>query len=147
MFPLYYNFQSEEIFLQGAGYMKKKNILPENDRKTMMMQWCIQRFFGITIFSRGFQGRSPKWHNRELWRIIFSYKHVWMAWVGAIYYEKCNDYVLINCIRLSARGEFIQNYFKSFGFLSTWNKNLGSHTSWLVAESLWIYPWNVIRFL
>ena len=33
-------------------------------------QWHIQRFFGNTVFSRGFQGRSPKGHNCELWRMI-----------------------------------------------------------------------------
>ena len=43
--------------------------------KKRTKQWCIRRFFGNTVFSIGFQGRSPKEHNRELWRIIFSYKH------------------------------------------------------------------------
>ena len=80
-------------------------------------QWRIQRFFENTVFSRGFQGRSPKGHTREPWRIIFSYKHAWMAWV--IYYGKC--------IRHCVRGEFIQNYFNIFSFLLIWDKNLGSH--------------------
>ena len=53
---------------------------------------------------------------------------VWMAWVGVIYYGKCNDYVLTNCIRHSIRGEFIQNHLKIFGFLLSWDKNLGSRT-------------------
>ena len=34
--------------------------------------------FWDTVFSRGFQGRSPKRCNPELWGIIFSDKHVWM---------------------------------------------------------------------
>ena len=49
-----------------------------------------------------------------------------MAWVGVIYYRKCNYYVLNNCIRHCVRGELIQNYFKIFGFLLIWDKNLGS---------------------
>ena len=40
-------------------------------------QWRIQKFWD-TVFSRGFQGRSPKRCNPELWGIIFSDKHVWM---------------------------------------------------------------------
>ena len=101
----------------------------------------FQRFFGNTIFSWGFWGRSPKGHNRELWRMIFSCKHVWMAWVGVFYYGKCNYYVPINCTRHCVREEFIPNYFRIFSFLLTWDKNLGSHTGWLVAKPLWIHPW------
>ena len=51
---------------------------------------------------------------------IFSYKHVFMAWVGVIYYGKCNYYALINCIRHCVRGEFIQikiKFIKIFNFL------------------------------
>ena len=109
-------------------------------------QWRIQRFFGNTIFNREIQGRSPKGHNRELWTTIFSYKHVWMAWVGVIYYGKCNYYALINCIRHCVRGEFIQikiKFIKIFSFLLIWDKNLGSHTGWLVAKPLWIHPWQL----
>ena len=57
----------------------------------------------------------------------FHYKHISMAWVGVIYFEKCNNYVLITCIRHCVRGESIQNYFKIFSFLLIWDKNLGSH--------------------
>ena len=35
---------------------------------------------------------------------------------------------------------FIQNYFIIFNFLLIWDKNLGSHTGWLVAKPLWICP-------
>ena len=73
-------------------------------------------------------GRITKGHNRELWIIIFSYKHVWMAWVGVIYYGKWNYYELINCIRHCFREEFIQNYFKIFNFSLIWGKELESHT-------------------
>ena len=107
------------------------------------LQWRIQRFFGNTVFSRGIQGRSPKGHNHELWTTIFSYKHVWMAWVGVIYYGKCNYYALINCIRHCVRGEFIQikiKFIKIFSSLLICDKNLGFHTSWLVAKPLWILP-------
>ena len=90
----------------------------------------------------GFQSRSPKGHNRELWGIIFSYKHVWMARVEVIYYGKCNYYVLINCIRHCVMGKFIQNYFKILIFLLIWDKNLGSHTGWPVTKPLLYMPLN-----
>ena len=92
------------------------------------IQWRIQRHLGNTVLSRGFWGRIPKVHNRELWRIIFSYEHVWMEWAGVIYYGKWNYYKLINCIRHCLRDEFIQNYFKIFNFSLIWGKKLGSHT-------------------
>ena len=38
-------------------------------------------FLGIPFSTGEYQGRGPKGHNRELWTRIFSYKHVWMAWV------------------------------------------------------------------
>ena len=104
------------------------------------MQWHIQIFFGKNVFSRRFQSKTPKGHNCELWRIIFSWKYLWMAWVGVRYYGKCNYYVLFNCIRHCVRREFIQNYFKVFSFLFIWDKNLGSHASWPVAKPLWIHP-------
>ena len=107
----------------------------------MCSQWCIQRFFENTVFSRGIQGLSPKGHNCELWTTIFSYKQVWMAWVEVTYYRKCNYYAFINCIRHFVRGEFIQNYLKIFSFLLIWDKNLGSHTGWSEAKPLWICPW------
>ena len=97
----------------------------KNDRAIL---WRIQRFLGNTVFSRGFWGKIPKLHNRELWRIIFSYKHVWMAWVGVIYYGKWNYYELMNCIRHWFGEDFIQNYFKIFHFSIIWDKKLGSHT-------------------
>ena len=106
-------------------------------------QWRIQRFFGNTVFSRGIQGRSLRGHNRELRTTIFSYKHVRMAWVGVIYYGKYNYYALINCIRHCVRWEFIQikiKFIKIFSFLLIWDKNLESHTRWLVAKPLWIRP-------
>ena len=56
-------------------------------------------------------------------------------------YIKCSYYVLINCIRHCVRGEFIQNYFNILSFLLIWDKNLGSHTGWPVAKTLWIRPW------
>ena len=56
--------------------------------------------FWDTVFRRGFQGRRPKGHNYVLWKIIFSHEHVWIACVGAIYYGKCNYYVLINCVNV-----------------------------------------------
>ena len=87
-------------------------------------------------------GRSPKGHNGELWRIIFCYKHVWIAWVGVVYYEKCNYYVLIDCIRHRVWGELIQNYFKIFNFLLIWDKNFGFYTGWSVAKPLWICSWS-----
>ena len=108
-------------------------------------QWHIQRFFGNTIFSRRIQGRSPKGHNRELWTTIFSYKHVWMAWVGVIYYGKCNYYALINCIRHCVRGEIKIKFIKIFSFLLIWDKNLGSHIGWPVAKPLWIRPWTLLN--
>ena len=111
---------------------------------TRCNQWRIQRFFGNTVFNRVIQGRSPKWYNRELWTTVFSYKLVWMTWVGVIYYGKCNYYALINCIRHCVTGEFIQikiEFIKIFSFLLIWNKNLGSHTGWPVAKPLWIRPW------
>ena len=107
-----------------------------------LWQWRIQRFFGNTVFSRPIQGRSPKGHNRELSITIFSYKHAWTAWVGVIYYGKCN-YGFINCIRHCVRGEFIQikiKFIKIFSFSLIWDKNLGSHTGWLVVKPLWIHP-------
>ena len=58
-------------------------------------QWRIQRFFGNAVLGRAIQGRSPKGHNCELWTTIFSYKHAWMAWVGVIYYGKCNYYLSV----------------------------------------------------
>ena len=103
-------------------------------------QWCIQNFFGNTVFSRGFWGRSPKWHNRDFGRIIFSYKLVWIAWIGIVYYVKSDNYVLIKCIRHCARGDFIQYHFKFFSFLLIWDKNLRSHTGWPVAASHWTTP-------
>ena len=107
--------------------------------EVISLQWHIQRFSEKTVFSGRFKGRRPKEHNPELWRIIFSYKHVWMAWVELIYCGKCNYFVFINSIRHCVRGEFIQNYFKIFGFLLIWYKNLGSHTGWPVAKPLWIH--------
>ena len=91
-------------------------------------------------FQQGILGRSPKGHNCDLWRIIFSYKHVWITRIGIIYYGKCNCYVLIKCIRHCVKGELIHNYFKTFNFLLIWDKNLGSQTSWPVAKALWIIP-------
>ena len=35
-----------------------------------------------------FQGRNPKGHTRELSRIIFNCKHIWMAWAWGTYYAK-----------------------------------------------------------
>ena len=32
-------------------------------------------------------------------------QYVWMAWVGFIYYRKCNYYVFINCNRHCVKGE------------------------------------------
>ena len=58
----------------------------------------------------------------------FCYKHVWMAWIGVIYYGKCNYYALINCIRHCVRGEIKIKFIKIFSFLLIWDKNLGSHT-------------------
>ena len=92
------------------------------------IQLRIQRFLGNTVVSRGFWGRIPKAHNRELWRIIFSYKHIWMAWAGVIYYGKWNYYELINCIRHCFREEFIQHDFKIFNFSLIWGKESESHT-------------------
>ena len=66
-----------------------------------------------------------------------------MAWVGVIYYGKCNSYALINCIRHCVRGEFIHikiKFTKIFSFLLIWEKNLGSCTSWPVAKPHWIHP-------
>ena len=67
-------------------------------------------------FQQGISGQEP-------------YKHVWTAWVGFIYYGKCNYSVLINCIRHCVTEEFIQNYLKILCFLLIWGKNLGSHTN------------------
>ena len=106
-------------------------------------QWWIQRSLGNTVVSREFQDRSPNGHNPELWRLIFSYKHVWMAWVKVIYYEKCNYYVLSNCNRHCVRGEFIQNYFKIFNFLLIWDKNSRSHIDWAVKKPFWIHHWSL----
>ena len=61
---------------------------------------------GIPFLAEDF-GEVPQKDNREVWRTIFSYKHVWMAWVGVIYYGKCNDFILINCVRHCIRGDFI----------------------------------------
>ena len=97
--------------------------------------------FGNTVFSREIHGKRPKGHNRELWTTIFSYKHVWIAWVEVTYYGKCNYYPLTDCIIHFVRGELIQSYFKIFSFLLIWNKNLGFHTGWPVAKPLWICPW------
>ena len=97
----------------------------------------FQKFFGNVIFSRGFQGRSPKRDNSEIWRITFSYK---LVWIGVIYYGKCYYYVLLNCIRHCVRGDFIQNCFKIFNFLLIWHTNLGFHTGGLAGKPLWIVP-------
>ena len=35
-------------------------------------------------FSAGDFGAGAKGHNCELRRMIFSYKHAWMAWVGVM---------------------------------------------------------------
>ena len=90
------------------------------------IQRRIQRFFQDTVFSKGFYSKSSKGHDCELSIIIFSYKRVWMAWVWATYYGKCNYYVIIKCIRHCIMGKFIQDYFKVFSFLLIWNKNLRS---------------------
>ena len=47
-----------------------------------------------------------------------------MTWLGVIYYEKCNYYVLVNCIPHCIRGEFIQNYFKIFNSLEVLEKKV-----------------------
>ena len=110
------------------------------------LRWRTQGFRRNTFFSRGFRGRSPKGHNRQLWRIIFSYKHIWMVRVGVFYHGKCNYYVLINCIRHIShclRGEFIHNCFKIFNSLLIWDKNLGSHTGCPVAKRLLNSSWYV----
>ena len=110
------------------------------------LRWPTRGFRRNTFFSRGFRGRSPKAHNRQLWRIILSYKHIWMECVGVIYHGKCNYYVLINCIRHirhCLRGEFTHNYFKTFNSLLIWDKNLGSHTSCPVAKLLLNSSWYV----
>ena len=81
------------------------------------IQWRIQKFFGNTVFSRGFWSeQEPK--RTQLWTLknYFSYKHVWTAWVGLIYYGKCSYYVFTNRIRHCVWREFIQNYFKIFNF-------------------------------
>ena len=114
----------------------------------MSIQWRIQRFFGNTVFSRGIQGRSQKGHNCELWRIIFSYKPVWMAWVAVTYYRKSNYYALIYCIRHCVKGECIQikiKFIKVSSFLIIWDKNLGFHNGLQVAKPLWIRPWHLLN--
>ena len=115
-----------------------KHLMSKHEELTLC-QWRIQNFFGNIVFSRGFWGRSPKGHTHDLWRIIFSYKLVWIAWIGVVYYGKSHYNVLINCIRHCIRGDFLQNHFKIFRFLLIWDKNSGSHTGWLVATSLWIH--------
>ena len=83
-------------------FSQRPVILKHYDHTLMYLE-----IFWDTVFSRGFQGRRPKAHNYVLWKIIFSYEHVWIACVGAIYYGKCN-YVLINCIRHCVNIEFNQ---------------------------------------
>ena len=76
----------------------------------------IHKFFGNTIFSRGFQSTSPKGHNRELWRIIFNYKHVWMAWVEVIY----NGIIRYLSTHFSPLSHFYTpwKHQKTYGFLT-----------------------------
>ena len=100
----------------------KRTISTEWDKHTW--HWHIQKFFRNTVLARDLAAGSQKGHNCDLWRIIFSYKHALIAWVGVVYSGNCNYYLLINCIRHCVKGEFIQNYFKIFSFL-IWDKNLG----------------------
>ena len=53
-------------------------------------------FLGIPFSAKEFWGRNPKRHNSELSKIIFDYKHVWVAWAEGFYYGKCTYYVLVN---------------------------------------------------
>ena len=103
--------------------------------------YLIKMIGKVTYPEIFWQGRSPKGHIYNLWRLIFSYKRLWMAWVWVLYFGKCSYYILISCIRHSIREEFIQSCFKIFSFLLIWDKNLGSHTGWLVAKPLWICSW------
>ena len=114
----------------------KETVLQILKYPTNRWRWHIQSFFGNTVFSRGFRGRNTKGYNRELWRIILSYKRVWIAWVGVFYYGEYNTYLSV--------GEFIRSYFKNFSFLLIWDKNFGSHTGWPVAKPLWIHPWMMV---
>ena len=59
-----------------------------------------------------------------------------MAWVGVIYYGKCDYSILINCILHFVRGKFNQNYFKIFTFFLIWDKNFGSLTGLPIAKPL-----------
>ena len=71
-------------------------------RQSSLDPFCVRYtvFFGNTFLSEGILGQEPK-RTQSLTRItIFSYEHVWIAWVGIIYYGKCNYYVLINFIIL-----------------------------------------------
>ena len=96
------------------------------------LQWRIQRFFGNTVFSRGFLGRNLKGHKGYKWHGM-----AWYGWhgCGVTYYEKCDYYVLINCIRHCIRRDFIWS-------LLIWDKNLGSNTGSPVAKTLHIRPWS-----
>ena len=78
--------------------------------------------FGNTVFSRRFWDRSPKGHNRELWRIIFSYKHVWMAWVGFVYHgNEFNLFYIVNKSYPCHPCMFItKNYSSKFTIMSFW---------------------------
>ena len=115
-------------------------LFPDFKTYSLQLQLNQRPALGNTLSSRGFWGRIPKGHNREPWRIIFSYKHVWMAWVGVIYYGKRSYYELINCIRHCFREEFIQKFFKIFNFslIRSWDSLAG----WPVAKPLCIRPCN-----
>ena len=69
-----------------------------------------------------------------------------MAWVGVIYYGKCDYSILINCILHCVKGKFNQNYFKIFTFLLIWVKNFGSLTGLPIAKPLSLRPWPSQKF-
>ena len=120
-------------------------------RKTFEIESCSYQirsnvsrdFFGNIDFSKGFTGRGPKRHNSELWRIIFSNKHVWMALVGVIYYGKCY-YQLFQTL-CSKESSF--KIARRFLVLLIWDKNLGSHNGWPPAKPLWIRLWHVLSLM
>ena len=55
MFPLYYNFQSEEIFLQGAGYMKKKTSCLKTTEKQWWCSDVSRDFLGLPFSAEDFR--------------------------------------------------------------------------------------------
>ena len=60
----------------------------------------LEIFLKKTVSSREFEKGNSKWFNCDLWRIVISFKLVWVPLLGVVYYGKiklsCNVFVFVD---------------------------------------------------